>query len=380
MSNRIHVATRKGLFTLERKRGGWSIAGTSFLGDNCTLVMHDPRTRSRKAPHGALYAALDHGHFGVKMHRSTDGGRKWKPIGVPTYPPKPADYKPRLPAEGKVYDWSLKLVWALTPGGKDQPGVIWCGTLPGGLFKTEDHGETWTLNRPLWDHPLREEWFGGGAEVPGIHSICVDPRDSQHVTIAVSCAGAWITRDGGQSWAPGGKGMRAEFMPPERAFDVNIQDPHQLVQCPVNPDTMWVQHHNGIFKSTDGAASWSEIKRVKPSTFGFAVAVHPHDPNTAWFVPAVKDETRIPRDGRVVVTRTRDGGKTFKVLSKGLPQKHAYDLVLRHALDVDESGERLVFGSTTGSVWVSENGGDSWETISTHLPPVYAVRFEQPME
>jgi photosystem II stability/assembly factor-like uncharacterized protein len=213
--------------------------------------------------------------------------------------------------------------------------------------------------------------------IRGIHSVCVNPHDSKHVIIGVSCAGAWITRDGGKTWAPGGKGMRAEYMPPERAYDTNIQDPHLLVQCPANPDALWVQHHNGIFKSTDAAASWSEIKNVKPSVFGFAVAVHPKDPGTAWFVPAVKDETRIPAAGKVVVTRTTNGGKTFKILSKGLPQTHAYDLVFRHALDVDETGERLVFGSTTGSLWVSEDGGDSWSTLSNHLPPIHAVRFEK---
>jgi hypothetical protein len=78
-----------------------------------------------------------------------------------------------------------------------------------------------------------------------------------------------------------------------------------------------------------------------------------------------------------VVNRTRDGGKTFETLSRGLPQQHAYDLVFRHALDVDDTGERLAFGSTTGSLWVSENGGDAWQTVSLNLPPIYAVRFEK---
>src|SRR5437588_234026 len=113
-------------------------------------------------------------------------------------------------------------------------------------------------------------------------------------------------------------------------------------------------------ESTAGAASWSEIKDVKPSVFGFAVAVHPNDPNTAWFVPSTKDEKRCPTDGRVVVNRTRDGGRTFETLRRGLPQEHAYDLVYRHALDVDESGDRLAFGSTTGSIWISGDAGDSW--------------------
>jgi photosystem II stability/assembly factor-like uncharacterized protein len=370
MSVRCHVATRKGLFTLDRGASGWAIRQASFIGDNCTLVMHDPRNQS-------LIAALNHGHFGVKLHRSTDCGASWTEIAAPKYPEKPADYVPKVPVEGKAADWSLKLVWSLAPGGADEPGVLWCGTLPGGLFKSEDGGESWALNRPLWDDPRREEWFGGGADHPGIHSICVDPRDSRHVILGVSCGGVWITEDGGDSWQLTGKGMRAEFMPPEKEFDPNAQDPHMVAQCGANPDVLWVQHHNGIFRSTDAARSWSEIADVKPSAFGFAVAAHPGDASTAWFVPAVKDEKRYPMDGRVVVNRTSDGGRTFETLSKGLPQEHAYDLVYRHALDIDETGERLVFGSTTGSLWLSEDSGDSWQTLSSNLPPIHAVRFEK---
>lgn len=369
MISRFHVATRKGLFTIEKGGGRWRIARTAFLGDNCTLVMHDRRD-------GTLLAALDHGHFGVKLHRSRDGGARWQEVTAPTYPEKPADYKPKTPAEGRAVDWSLKLIWALAPGGASEPGRVWCGTLPGGLFVSDDAVDSWTLNRPLWDDPRREEWFGGGADQPGLHSICVDPRDPRHVTIAVSCGGVWTTRDGGGSWSLEGKGLRAAYMPPERQLDQNVQDIHMLAQCEAEPDVMWGQHHNGIFRSTDGGVTFTEIDGVKPSAFGFAVAAHPVDPDTAWFIPAIKDEKRYPVDARVVVTRTRDGGQSFETLSKGLPKEHAYDLVFRHALDVDATGEQLAFGSTTGSLWVSENGGDSWETVSLNLPPVYAVRFE----
>lgn len=371
MSKSCHIATRKGLFSLTRGDAAWRIERASFLGDNCTLAMHDPRD-------GALIAALNHGHFGVKLHRSRDGGANWQEIATPVYPEKPADYVPKhTPVEGRPADWSLKLVWSFAPGGADEPGVIWCGTLPGGLFKSTDSGDSWELNRPLWDDPLREQWSGGGADEPGIHSICVDPRDSRRIVIGVSCGGAWVTDDGGANWRLGGRGMRAEYLPPGQEYEPNSQDPHLIAQCRANPDVLWVQHHNGIFRSTDAASSWTEITGVQPSVFGFAVAVHPHDPDTAWFVPAIKDEKRIPADGRVVVTRTRDGGKSFEVLSNGLPQEHAYDLVYRHALDVDESGERLVFGSTTGSVWISEDSGDNWSTISTNLPPVHAVCFDK---
>ena len=157
--------------------------------------------------------------------------------------------------------------------------------------------------------------------------------------------------------------------------DPDGQDPHRLVRCAAAPDQMWSQHHCGIFRSTDDAKSWSRIEDVKPSGFGFAVVVHPNDPKTAWFAPAKKDEFRYPVDGKFVVTRTRDGGESFETLTKGLPQENAYDLVYRHALEIDETGDRLIMGSTTGNLWFSQDGGDSWEAISNHLPPVYCVRF-----
>jgi len=109
--------------------------------------------------------------------------------------------------------------------------------------------------------------------------------------------------------------------------------------------------------------------------FGFPVVVHPRDPDTAWFIPEIKDEKRIPRDGKLVVTRTRDGGKSFEVLSSGLPQSHAYDIVYRHALTLDATGDRLAFGSTTGGLWISEDQGDRWTCVTHTLPPIHAVRF-----
>lgn len=370
MSDHILVATRKGLFTVERSGNGtpgWAIARRDFVGDNVSMVLADPRD-------GRLHAALDHGHFGVKMHRSEGPGKPWEECPAPTYPPKPEGLE-EIDFWGRPLPWTTLRIWALETGGPDEAGVLWCGTLPGGLFRSADSGASWEIVRSLWDHPLRKEWNGGGADWPGIHSVCVDPRDSKCVRLGVSTGGVWITEDGGQSWECRGRGMRAEYMPPEKQHDMIAQDVHRLAQCRAEPDWLWVQHHNGIFRSTDGGLNWSEIENVPPSSFGFAVVVHPHDPGTAWFVPAVKDERRVPASGEVVVTRTLDGGKTFEVLRNGLPQKDAYDIVYRHCLDIDETGSRLAFGSTTGGLWVSEDQGDSWRCVADHLPPVYAVRF-----
>jgi len=366
MSDRLVVSTRKGLFEVERRRGGdWRVAKADFLGDNVTLWLHDPRS-------GHDYAVLNHGHFGVKLHRSKD--EAWEEIAAPAYPPKPEGLVDR-DGWGKDIPYNLINIFSLEAGGADIEGLLWCGTIPGGFFRSRDHGATWELIRPLWDDPKRQQWMGGGTEWPAIHSICVDPRDSAVVRIGVSCGGVWETRNGGDTWSCRAEGMFAAFMPPDMSCDPNVQDPHCLVQCPSAPDRLWVQHHNGIFRSDDGSTTWREIENVPPSSFGFAVAVHPREPDTAWFVPAIKDERRIPVDGRLVVTRTRDGGATFDVLRTGLPQEHAYDVVYRHALAIDDSGDRLAFATTTGGLYVTEDQGDHWMEISHTLPPAHAVRF-----
>jgi len=371
MSNRMYVATRKGLFTLDRGRGGaseWSVSRTAFLGVPVSMVLPDRRDRF-------VYAAVGHGHFGAKLHRSPDGGDTWEECAAPAYPPAPEGEEWRCTARNIPIPQSLELIWALESGGRDEPGVLWCGTLPGGLFRSPDRGSTWELNQALWNNPSRKAWFGGGMDYPGIHSIVIDPKDSRRVTIGISCGGVWVTENAGRTWDCRAKGMWANYMPPERKFDSDIQDPHRMVACPARPEVLWVQHHNGVFRSRDGAMSWQDVETVKPSTFGFAVAVHPAKPDTAWLVPALSDERRIPVDGKVVVARTRDGGKTFDVLRDGLPQRHAYDLTFRHALDVDESGDHLAFGSTSGSLWTTDDQGDHWHTVTANLPPVYCVRF-----
>ncbi len=370
MSQRLHVATKKGLFRVERTGNStafWTITKVDFLGENVGLMLHDPRDNS-------LYATLDHGHFGAKLHRSVDDGQTWTEIGVPVYPPR-SEAEKEVDGMGREIPWKLNKIWALEPGHTSEPGLLWAGTIPGGLFRSADYGATWEFNQPLWDHPLRKGWFGGGADWPGIHSICIDPRNPKRLTLGVSCGGIWVTEDAGQSWKCDSTGMWAAYMPPEQKFVPNIQDPHRLVQCPANPDHLWAQHHNGIFRSTDGAVSWQDVSNVQPSSFGFGVAVDPHDPQTAWFVPGVKDEQRIPPDGQVFVARTRDGGKTYERLTNGLPQSHAYDIAYRHALTISPDGKVLAFGTTTGSVWISEDRGDSWQTVSNHLPPVYCTRF-----
>jgi hypothetical protein len=349
------IATRKGLFELQRQNGRWEIERISFLAEPVSMVL--PPTSSQP-----LIAALNLGHFGVKLHASDDRGATWREITTPSYPPQP-ETDTGVP-------WKLAQIWSLEAFG----GTLWAGTLPGGLFRSDDQGASWQLVEALWNQPGRAEWFGGGFDVPGIHSICPHPAHGGELLVGISCGGVWVSRDAGSSWNLQAHGMSAAYLPPEQAADENVQDPHAIVRSPSQPEVLWCQHHNGMWRSTDNAASWQEITDVPVSNFGFAVAVHPHDADTAWFVPAVADQQRVPRDGALVVNRTRDGGKTFETLRAGLPQSGCYDLVYRHGLAIDAEGGHLLMGSTTGNLWASDDAGDHWSLVSGHLPPIYAVR------
>lgn len=384
MQTEALIATRKGLFELVRNGASLDIGPVSFLGDPVSMALFDRRD-------GSTYAALNLGHFGVKLHRRDRGANTWTEIAVPAYPPQPEPAQGSVNTEDGKNDipWKLTMIWSLECGGADEPGVLWAGTLPGGLFRSTDRGNSWQLVRSLWDKPERLEWSGGGYDQPGIHSILVDPRDSRRILVGVSCGGAWRTEDGGASWSPSAAGMRAGYMPPERAEEQNIQDPHRITHCEAAPDVMWCQHHSGMWHSTNGGQLWQQIGQSdtqggaqgnapsgRPvSDFGFGVAAHPRDPATAWFVPAQVDQLRIPVNAALAVTRTRDGGASFETLREGLPQRHCYDLVYRHGLAVADDGKTLLMGSTTGGLWVTENGGDAWQEICRTLPPIYAVRF-----
>ena len=157
MSDRLLVATRKGLFRLERKRAGWTANLIGFVGN--------PVTNALRQDDGVMFAALKLGHFGPKLHRSDDDGRTWREIAAPAF----AADTPGAP--------SLFQIWTLEGGGRHHPDRLWIGAIPAGLFRSDDRGESWQLMNALWNMPERARWFGGGYDDAGIHSISPDPRD-----------------------------------------------------------------------------------------------------------------------------------------------------------------------------------------------------------
>ena len=389
MSERILVGTRKGAFIVEKVNRRWraSLAGHPGVGVN--FAARDPNTDT-------LWALLGHGHWGAKLSRSSDNGKTWEDAPQITYPdgaryiggaiPGEDGAESETPGPPTFKNATLLKLWHMAFG---QPGRLYVGTIPGGLFVSDDGGQTFELNRPLWNHESRggdlfagegtgvNHWFGtpaseGGEFAPGIHSIAVDPRNPDRVLVAVSTAGVLETIDGGKTWRGRNNGMLNDYLPNPAAKWGH--DPHYVEMCPGQPDHVWQQNHSGVFYSSDGAATWNKVSDPDRGVhFGFPVAVDAEDGRVAWLVPGRADDQRMAIDGGLFVARTQDGGASWEQLREGLPQEQAYDVIYRHALA--NSGDQLAFGSTTGNLYVSENRGESWQTVGNNLPPIYSVRF-----
>ena len=358
MKPTLLLGTRKGLIAYKYNDDKWSVENLSFEGVPISIAYADERT-------GTWWACLDNGHWGVKLHRSPDRGKTWSEVTAPAYP-EGEEVKDGVPA-------TTRYLWSMAHGGKAHPSRLWIGTDPGGLFLSEDDGNSFQLVESLWNHPTRKEgWFGGGRDLPGIHSIVVDPRDEDHVHVGISCAGVFETTDAGKSWSIRNKGMNADFLP-----DPTVEtgfDPHIVVAARTNPDVLWQQNHCGIFRSSDGAKNWIEIdQKGGPAYFGFAVAVADDNPDQAWVAPAHSDVTRTAIKGSLCICRTDDGGKTWKEQRNGLPQEDCFDIVYRHCLA--SSGDAVAFGTTTGNLFYSADRGDNWQVLNNYLPMVYSLQF-----
>jgi photosystem II stability/assembly factor-like uncharacterized protein len=130
-----------------------------------------------------------------------------------------------------------------------------------------------------------------------------------------------------------------------------------------------------LYRSDDGGESWKDVANGVPSDFGFAMAIHPGDPDCAWIVPLESDGLRCTPEGKLRVYRTRDAGEHWKPLTKGLPQKDAYETVLRDAMAVDSLDPvGVYFGTRNGKLFGSNDEGKSWSELADGLPPVVSVK------
>lgn len=347
------LASRKGLFVYKKALSGWKLEKLHFDGVKTSLVTVDPYSKK-------IWLGMVHGHWGPKLHVSSDKGKTFQEIPMPKIPGATEGDKTKNIAE----------IWGFA---FDKTGRIYVGTAPAEIFHSDDGGKSWEHNTALHNMHGRDKWFAAATESHCVHSISVHPSNQNQLVIGISVGGVLVSNDRGKSWDYGNSGMKATFMP--NPDDPIVQDPHIVKRAKSNPEILWQQNHCGIFKSENGGKNWMDLSKAKglKTPFGWGVVIDDKDANTAYTVPALSDESRVPFQKKLIVQKTTNGGKSWSVLTNGLPQKNCYDIVYRHAFS--GAGKTLLFGTTTGHVFFSHNEGKKWSQIKDYLPPIYGVKL-----
>ncbi len=373
----VFVGTTKGsfIFTSDEKRKNWQMSDIQFKGWNVMHMQLDPRDNR-------LHAATSHFVYGPTTHHSDDLGKTWMQakqspsltrVSKSGRPASTVDEAFRSEGGESIKEKPEKMikVWNIKPGRASEPNVLYAGAQPASLFKSTDRGESWTLNETLYDHPHRGEWAPGAGGLT-LHTILLDPTNEQRMYIAISAAGCYRTDDGGLTWKPYNKNVRADFHPEK--FPEFGQCVHKMTMHPSTPNVIYQQNHCGVYRSDNAGEDWIDIGGDKlPSRFGFPVAVHPTDPKTIYVVLEESDEYHMSVDGSFAVWRSRDAGDSWTRLTKGLPER-AYVDVLREAMGTDSFEEAGVYiGTNTGQLFYTRDSGDSWELLADFLPPIQSV-------
>jgi hypothetical protein len=346
------IGTRKGCFILEGDgdRRSWEVRGPMCESWPVYHAVHDGST-------GTIYAAAASEWHGSAVWRSGDLGETWA-----------------LSSEGIGYgdDGGRKVSKVATLSAAH--GRVLVGAEAPGIFESRDGGETFSLLTTLAGQPGSEMWDDPANQPPGhlgISALMADRDDDGRFWAIVQGVGLFETGDGGRSWTPRNKGLRADWPRPHEEVGFCV---HRLVRSPQDGDRMYQQNHVGVHRSDDGGLTWQEITDGLPSEFGFAAAVHPHDRDTFYVIPLDPGHARCMPEGQAAVWRTRDAGASWQRLDRGLPQHDAHLGVLRAAMAIDDRDvPGLYFGTSTGQVFASIDEGDSWQEIANYLPPVWSV-------
>lgn len=350
----ILLGTRKGLFVLRGTRGESAhVAYRGFAGQTADYACFDSRS-------GTYFATVTHGQFGPHLYYTTSLEDEWQEVAGLS-----------LPAESGE---AVERIWIVEPG--DAEGELWAGVAPAALFRSTDHGRTWQLNRSLWDQPTRPQW-GAGLGGQALHSICPWPNQPNRLAVGISAAGVWLTEDGGATWFRGSEGLVPRYLPEEARHDTLTHCVHKMLRAPRQPETLFMQFHGGVYISDNAGRSWEDIGTDTglPADFGFPLAIDPQDPNRAFVIPLAADVDRVTPEGKLRVYETLDRGSSWQALASGLPQESAYLTILRQAFCQDgRTPLGLYFGTKSGELFSSADGGKNWYTMMDRLPSIVSVQ------
>jgi photosystem II stability/assembly factor-like uncharacterized protein len=329
------VATADGVVTLERQGAGgaWDVARRELKGLHISSLLFEPRR-------GGLFAGVHDGG----LYASMDGGQTW---------------------ERRMRGITQEHVFTLASVERDGGVVLYAGTEPVPLFESTDYGETWEELPTLAGVPGTDRWmFPAPPNIAHVKDIIFDPRDSRTMYVGVEQGALLKSTDAGRTWR--------ELDRYSKPDDPVYKDVHRLVMRPSNPDALYMTGGAGLYLSTDGGETWEQLSTTR-ARIGYpdALLISPFDNDLMFMAGAIASpgEWRRTHDADAGIARSRDGGRTWELLTRGLPE-HIYGNMEAMSMSVWPDGFAMFAGTTDGDVFASEDQGESWSRIAGGLAPV----------
>ena len=350
------IGTVKGVFLYEsdERRAEWTLTGPHLGGWEIFGLCGDSRR-------GRILAGTGHFMHGPTIRISKDFGATWERVK-------------RGPRFAKGAAAKLKHIWQIVPGHPSLPGRWYAGVDDAALFVSRDDGDTWSELKGLTSHPTRPRWMPGFGGLC-LHSVLVDPSNARRLWVGISAVGVFRSDDGGETWKLCNEGLHN--VAPEFIKDPDLgRCVHKLALDPERPGVLYLQFHGGVFKTENAGDKWTRISAGLPHDFGFPMAATLRD---LFVVPLLADNNRVVPDGALKVWRTRNRGKVWRAMTKGLPQKEHFVGVLRDAMTSDPLTPSGVYlGTTGGELFYSKDDGDTWAKLPAPFPRITTVKVWLP--
>jgi len=333
--DKILVGTVDGIFSFFKRNGSWENQGTLIPGKHVSSIIFEPTSQT-------LFA----GTYSSEVFASADLGKNW-------------ERRDQGIGQLEIYSLATQVI-----GGRPR---VYAGTQPAHLFYSDDLGKSWTELPGLRQVPGVEKWtFPGPPHQAHAKSITFHPNDPNIIYVAVEVGGFLKSTDGGKTWS-----VVSGVNPDAHRVLIPTSDPTKVYGTAPTTNC-GPEVAAGFCVSTDGGQSWISMT---PRDFRIGYVdpffVHPKNPNLL-FVGGAKTgpgtwRTLHTADARIA--RSRDGGRTWDILSEGLPE-HIRANIEGMAMDVWNGGYALFAGTTDGDVFYSNDEGDHWQTIIRGIGPV----------